>query len=373
MMIIGIPKEVKDKEFRVGLTPHSVHEAVGRGHSVWVEKNAGAGIGASDADYRKMGAKIAASADEVFARAGMIVKVKEPQPGEIKKLRPRQLLFTYLHLAAAPALTRGLMKSGAICVAYETVTDEQGGLPLLAPMSQVAGRLAPQMAAYALMRANGGCGKLLGGVPGVLPARVVILGGGMVGRNAARIALGMGARVAVAEKSPPTMDRLHIEFGAHIETFSSTAAALAEAVAEADVVIGGVLVPGESAPKIVGEEMIKRMRAGSVVVDVAIDQGGCIETARPTTHSEPVYLKHGVVHYCVTNMPGAVPRTSSYALNNATLPFVLRLAADPRGALAADPRLRDGLSVIDGALVCPLSAKSLGIPCRDRDAALAKH
>lgn len=372
-MIIGAPKEIKDKEFRIGLTPNAAHEVVLRGHSVWVEKGAGAGVGASDADYRKMGVKIAATADEVFARADMIVKVKEPQPSEIKKLRPRQLLFTYLHLAADRALTRGLMKSGAVCVAYETVTDSQGGLPLLAPMSQVAGRLAPQMAAYALMRTNGGCGKLLGGVPGVLPARVVVLGGGAVGRNAARIAVGMGARVSVADKSPSAMDRLCVEFGSRVETFSSNAASVAEAVADADVVVGGVLVPGESAPKIVDENTIRRMRPGSVVVDVAIDQGGCIETARPTTHSDPVYVKHGIVHYCVTNMPGATPRTSSYALNNATLPFVLRLADEGCGALAADSRFREGLSIIDGALVCPHSAKSLGIPCRDRDAALAKH
>lgn len=361
-MKIGIPKEIKNHEYRVGMTPESVVQAVGRGHTVVVQSGAGEGIGAGDADYRRAGATITKQAKAVFAAADMIVKVKEPLAVERKMLRRGQILFTYLHLAADKTLTTELMKSGAICIAYETITDHYGRLPLLAPMSKVAGRLAVQAAAYHLQRFAGGGGKLIGGVPGVLPAKVVVLGGGMVGRNAARIALGMGADVTLLERSATVMDEITAEFGGHVRTMYSSTANLAEQTAAADVLIGGILLPGEAAPKIITEAMIKSMRAGSVVVDVAIDQGGCIATAKPTTHAEPVYLKHGIVHYCVANMPGAVPHTSTYALNNVTLPFALAIADwGWRKAVQRDAHLLNGLSIVDGALTCAHSAQSLRI------------
>ena len=361
-MKIGIPKEIKNRENRVGLTVEAVSELVRRGHRVFVEKNAGAGIASSDAAYRRVGATILKDAKEVFARAEMIVKVKEPQKSEIALLRPDQILFTYLHLAADKQLTAGLMKSRAVCIAYEMVTDSAGRLPLLSPMSQVAGRLAPQVASHYLFTYNGGIGRLMGGVPGVLPAQVLVLGGGIVGRNATKIAVGMGADVTVVDQSPWVMNELHREFGDLIRTLYSTKESIAEAVKQSDVVIGGVLLPGASAPKIVSEAMVRTMRTGSVIVDVAIDQGGCIATARPTTHSRPVYIKHGVVHYCVTNMPGAVPRTSTYALSNVTLPYVLAIA--DRGwqkAVAADQSLRAGVSVCGGRLTCAKAGRSLRI------------
>ena len=361
-MKLGVPKEIKNHEYRVGLTPESVTQVVMNGHSVVVETGAGAGIGVSDADYRRAGATIAKSAAAVFAAAEMIVKVKEPLAVERKRLRRGQILFTYLHLAADKTLTRELMDSGAVCIAYETVTDASGGLPLLAPMSKVAGRLASQAAAHYLQRSVGGAGKLIGGVSGVLPARVVIIGGGIVGRNAARIALGMGAEVVVLEKSAAVMDEIVAEFNGQVRTLFSSTANLAAQIAAADVVIGGVLIPGTTAPKLVTEKMIKTMRPGSVIVDVAIDQGGCVATATPTTHDKPVYVKHRVVHYCVANMPGAVPHTSTYALNNVTLPFTLQIAnLGWRAAVDKNAHLRNGLSVVAGALICKHSAQSLKI------------
>lgn len=361
-MIIGVPKEIKNREFRVGLTPDAVEQARAQGHRVLVQSGAGEGIGASDKDYRAAGAQIAPGARAVFAKAGMIVKVKEPLAPERRMLRRGQILFTYLHLAADRALTRELVQSGAICIAYETVTDDAGRLPLLAPMSKVAGRLAAQAAAHYLQRAAGGMGKLIGGVPGVPPARVAVLGGGVVGRNAARIAHGMGAQVAVLERSAAVMDDIEREFDGGVQTLHSSVVNLARAAAESDVLIGGVLVAGERAPKLVTEDMVKSMRPGSVVVDVAIDQGGCIATARPTTHDKPVYVRHGVVHYCVTNMPGAVPHTSTYALNNETVPHALHIASRGwRRALAENLHLKNGLSAAEGRLTCAHSAKSLNM------------
>ncbi|MGI9306397.1 MAG: alanine dehydrogenase [Gammaproteobacteria bacterium] len=359
-MIIGIPKEIKNREYRVGMTPESAAQAAGRGHKIVVQSGAGEGIGAADADYRAAGASVASSAAKVFSAAGMIVKVKEPLAPERRMLRRGQILFTYLHLAADKVLTRELMQSGAACIAYETVTDGAGRLPLLAPMSKVAGRLAAQAAAHYLQRPAGGMGKLMGGVPGVLPAKVAVLGGGMVGRNAARIALGMGADVIIAERHADVMDDIMREFNGQVATIYSSPENLARTVASADVLIGGVLIAGAAAPKIISEEMIKSMRPGGVAVDVAIDQGGCIATARPTTHEKPTFVKHGVVHYCVTNMPGAVPHTSTYALNNVTAPLVLDIADKGwRRAAAENRHLQNGLSVAEGALVCPHSAQSL--------------
>ncbi len=361
-MIIGVPKEIKNHEYRVGLTPEAAHQAAAQGHRVVVQSGAGAGIGAADSDYKKFGAAVLPKAADVFARAEMIVKVKEPLAPERKMLRRGQILFTYLHLAADKKLTRELMASGAICIAYETVTDNAGRLPLLAPMSKVAGRLAAQAVAHYLQKFAGGAGMLVGGVPGVPAAKVLILGGGVVGRNAARIAIGMGARVSVLEKSAEVMDSINAEFDGRAATVYSSQANLENLIAEADGVVGGILVAGEAAPKIVSEAMIKSMRPGRVVVDVAIDQGGCIATAKPTTHDKPVFVKHGVVHYCVANMPGAVPRTSTYALNNATLPFVLQIAKKGwRRAIGENAHLRNGLSVADGALTCAHSALSLAM------------
>ncbi len=358
-MKIGVPKEIKSHEYRVGLTPAGVRELARHGHQVTVESGAGAGIGFSDDAYREAGAGIAADA---FAAADLIVKVKEPQPPEIARLRRGQLLFTYLHLAADKAQTQGLMKSGATCIAYETVTDRAGALPLLAPMSEVAGRMAVQVGAHCLEREQGGAGILLGGVPGVPPAKVVVLGGGVSGANAARMAVGLEASVAIIDKSLPRLKELDLQFGPRATTLFATAQAIEQAVLAADLVIGAVLGPGAAAPKLVTEAMVRRMRPGSVLVDIAIDQGGCFETSRPTTHAEPTYVEHGVVHYCVTNMPGAVARTSTFALANATLPFILALAGKPwRQAMLDDPHLAEGLNIHDGRVTHLAVAQALGL------------
>jgi len=370
-MRVGVPKEIKTHEYRVGLTPGAVREYVSRGHSVLVETGAGAGISASDDDYRKAGAAIAQNADEVFANSEMIVKVKEPQPTEWVKLREGQILFTYLHLAPDPEQTKGLIASGCTAVAYETITDAKGGLPLLAPMSEVAGRLSIEAAGAALRRHAGGRGLLLGGVPGVPPAKVVVIGGGVVGTHAARIAVGLGAQVTVLDRSLPRLRELDETFGGRAVTRFSSIEALEQEVIAADVVIGAVLVPGASAPKLVTRAMLKQMKRGSVIVDVAIDQGGCFETSRPTTHSEPTYEVDGVIHYCVANMPGAVPLTSSHALNNATLPFGLALADRGLAAIAADPHLREGLNVHRGRVTNRAVAESLGLTFLPAEQALA--
>ena len=325
-MRIGVPKEIKDNEFRVGLTPNSAAELVHHGHEVIVETGAGIGSGLSDAEYVSAGASIVAAADEIFERADMVVKVKEPLAAERKRLRRGQILFTYLHLAPDLPQTTDLLASGATCIAYETVTSPHGGLPLLTPMSEVAGRLAPQVGAHALEKAQGGRGVLLGGVPGVPAADVVILGGGVSGTHATTIAVGMGANVTVVDRSPEALRRLSAQFGASVHTVYSTRAAIADLITRADLVIGAVLVPGAAAPKLITRAMLSTMKPGAVIVDVAIDQGGCCETSKATTHSDPTYVVDGVVHYCVANMPGAVARTSTFALNNATLPFALALA-----------------------------------------------
>ena len=371
-MKIGVPKEVKVHEYRVGLTPSSVREAVAHGHQVVVEHSAGAGIGAADAAYEKAGATIVASAGEVFAGADMIVKVKEPQPVEIARLRPGQVLFTYLHLAPDPEQCRGLMASGAVCIAYETVTQAGGGLPLLAPMSEVAGRMAVQAGATCLEKAHGGMGILLGGVAGVPPAKIAILGAGVVGSNAAQIAVGSGAIVVVIDRSIDALRRIDRLLGARAITVFSNRDNIEHHVLTADLVIGGVLVPGAAAPKLVTRDMVSRMKPGSVAVDVAIDQGGCFETSRATTHAEPTYVIDHVVHYCVANMPGAVPRTSTYALNNATLPFTLQLAdLGWKRALAANPHLRAGLNVCEGKVTYREVAQALGHPYHDPEPLLA--
>ncbi len=365
-MQIGVLKEIKVHEYRVGLTPDSVREFVTHGHSVLVETGAGAGIGSFDADYGAAGAEIAGSAAAVFERAEMIVKVKEPQASERKMLKPGQILFTYFHLAPDPNQTADLVASGAVCIAYETVTNTQGGLPLLAPMSQVAGRLSIQAGASALERARGGKGILLGGVPGVRPAKVVVIGGGVVGENAIMMALGMGADVAVLDRNVDVLGRLAGRFGPALKTVYATAASLEDLVLDADLVVGAVLVVGAEAPKLVTADMVRRMRPGSVLVDVAIDQGGCFETSRPTTHAEPTYVIDGIVHYCVANMPGAVPRTSTYALNNVTLPYGLALADKGyKRALLENPNFRDGLNVCDGMVTFKAVAEDLGYPFVD--------
>ena len=371
-MLIGVPKEIKDHEYRVGLTPDSVNEVVLHGHGVVVEQGAGAGIGADDAEYAAVGAAIVPDAEEVFERAEMIVKVKEPQSGERSLLREGQILFTYLHLAPDPGQTADLVGSRAVCIAYETVTSPAGGLPLLAPMSEVAGRLSIQAAAHALERVNGGKGMLLGGVPGVLPAKVVIIGGGVVGSHAAHIAMGMGADTWVIDRSAEALKALWRQFGRPLDTVYSTRTAIDRHVTDADVVIGAVLIPGAAAPRLVTADVIRRMKPGSVVVDVAIDQGGCIETSHPTTHSDPTFIVDDVVHYCVANMPGAVPRTSTFALNNATLPHVLTIADKGyRRALADDPHLRNGLNVHAGDVTCREVAEALGYEYRPPLEALA--
>ena len=361
-MRVGVPREIKVQEHRVGLTPMAVREYAHAGHEVLVQSGAGAGIGADDAAYGAAGARIVATAAEVFAGADMIVKVKEPQEAEWKMLREGQILFTYLHLAPDPAQTRGLIESGCIAVAYETVTDEHGGLPLLAPMSEVAGRLAIEAAAFALRKSAGGMGLLLGGVPGVPPARVVVVGGGVVGTHAARMAVGLGAEVTILERSLPRLRELDDLFLGRVRTRFSSVATLEEEVFEADVVVGAVLVPGASAPRVVTRAMLKQMRAKSVLVDVAIDQGGCFETSKATTHDAPTYEVDGIIHYCVANMPGAVPRTSSHALNHATLPFGLALANFGERALVDNVHLRHGLNIHRGRVTCAPVAQALGLP-----------
>jgi alanine dehydrogenase len=360
-MLVGVPKEVKTHEYRVGLVPGSVRELVHHGHEVIVESGAGAGINFDDEAYRRAGAGIADGADEVFAKAEMVVKVKEPQPREIARLRKGQVLFTYLHLAADKAQTEGLIRSGATCIAYETVTDARGGLPLLAPMSEVAGRMSIQVGAHCLEKEQGGMGVLLGGVPGVAAAKVVVIGGGVSGTNAARMAMGMEAYVTVIDKSLPRLYELDMQFGSQLHTLFSTVENIEREVISADLVVGAVLVPGAAAPKLVTREMVRQMKPGSVIVDIAIDQGGCSETSRPTTHADPTYVEEGVIHYCVTNMPGAVARTSTFALNNATLPFVLALADKGwRKALADDAHLRHGLNIHAGAVTYEAVARDLG-------------
>lgn len=371
-MLIGVPKEIKVHEYRVGMVPSSVHEAVAHGHSVIVESAAGAGIGVTDADYEKAGATIAATAEQVFQKAEMIVKVKEPLAEERARLRDGQVLFTYLHLAPDPDQTADLVKSGATCIAYETVTSPHGGLPLLAPMSEVAGRMSIQAGAYCLEKTHGGLGMLLGGVPGVDPAKVVVLGGGVVGTHAIHIALGMGADVWVLDRSMDALRALWRQFGRPLNTVYSTRHAVERHVLAADLVIGGVLIPGAETPKLVTAEMVKQMKPGAVVVDVAIDQGGCFETSRPTTHAEPTYAVDDVIHYCVANMPGGVPRTSTFALNNVTLPHVLALADKGyKKALQDDPHLLAGLNVHKGDVTYEQVAQALGYPYRDPSDALA--
>ena len=360
-MLVGTPTEVKNAEKRVGLTPASVRELVAHGHDVIIQEGAGTGIGATDDDYAGAGAQLVDSAAAIFEKADMVVKVKEPQPGERAMLRKGQVLFTYLHLAPDPDQTRDLVDSGATCIAYETVTDPFGRLPLLAPMSQVAGRMSVQAGAHALESAQGGAGVLLGGVPGVPSGAVVVIGGGVVGENAIEMAVGLGAAVSVVDRNLDVLAHLGARFGASLETVYSTKTAVEQLVATADLVIGAVLVKGDRAPKLVTEDMVQEMRPGSVLVDVAIDQGGCFETSRPTTHAEPTYVLHDVVHYCVTNMPGAVPRTSTNALNNATLPFVLALADHGvRAAAEADPHLRNGCNVVAGKVTEAAVAEALG-------------
>ncbi len=371
-MLVGGPKEIKVHEYRVGMVPGSVREVVAHGHSVIVESAAGAGIGVTDADYETAGATIAATAEEVFQKAGMIVKVKEPLAEERTRLRDGQVLFTYLHLAPDPDQTEDLVKSGATCIAYETVTSPHGGLPLLAPMSEVAGRMSIQAGAYCLEKTHGGLGILLGGVPGVDPAKVVILGGGVVGTHAIHIALGMGADVWVLDRSMDALRALWRQFGRPLNTVYSTRDAVERHVLRADLVIGGVLIPGAETPKLVTAEMIKQMKSGAVVVDVAIDQGGCFETSRPTTHAEPTYAVDDVIHYCVANMPGGVPRTSTFALNNVTLPHVISLANKGyKKALQDDPHLLAGLNVHKGEVTYEQVANALGYPYRDPLDALA--
>lgn len=361
-MLIGCPKEIKPQEFRVGLTPAAAHEAIGRGHSVIVETNAGMGAGFSDEDYTSVGAEIIATAAEVFAKADMIVKVKEPQAGERKMLREGQLLFTYLHLAPDPEQTKDLLASGCTAIAYETVTDDRGGLPLLAPMSEVAGRLAPQVGSWTLQKANGGRGVLMGGVPGVGPAKVVVIGGGVVGTHAAKIAAGMGADVTILDRSIPRLRYLDDVYGGTFKNQYSTAAATAELIITADMVIGAVLIPGAAAPKLITREQLSTMKPGAVLVDVAIDQGGCFETSKATTHADPVYEVDGVMHYCVANMPGAVARTSTIALGNATMPFMLALADKGwKAACAADKHLLNGLNVHAGQLTYAAVGEALGM------------
>jgi len=360
-MLIGVPKEIKVHEYRVGLTPAGVRELKAHGHAVLVQASAGAGIGIPDAQYQAAGAEIVDSAEEVFARADMIVKVKEPQPAECARLREGQVLFTYLHLAPDPAQTQALVDSGCVAIAYETVSDGRGGLPLLAPMSEVAGRMSIQAGAHAMEKAPGGNGVLLGGVPGVAPADVVVIGGGVVGYNAARIAVGMGANVTILDRSLPRLAWLDTAFDGRLTTLYSTVDALETAVRHADLVIGAVLVPGAAAPKLVTRAMLKTMKPGAVIVDVAIDQGGCFETSRATTHQDPTYVEEGIVHYCVANMPGGVARTSTFALTNATMPFTVALADKGyRRALLDDLHLREGLNVHLGRVTYQAVAEALG-------------
>lgn len=359
-MRVGVPREIKNHEYRVGLTPGAVREYVARGHQVLVEAGAGLGIAANDDAYRAAGAAVVDSAEEVFATADMIVKVKEPQPGEWVRLRENQILFTYLHLAPDPEQAKGLMASGVTAIAYETVTDAGGHLPLLAPMSEVAGRLSIEAAGTALKAPNGGRGVLLGGVPGVQPARIVVLGGGVVGTHAARMAVGLGAEVTIIDRAIPRLRELDELFQGRVRTRVSTLEAIEQEVSEADAVIGAVLIPGASAPKLVTRAMLSLMKHRAVLVDVAIDQGGCFETSHPTTHADPTYEVDGVIHYCVANMPGAVPLTSSHALNNATLPYGLALADQGYAACEAMPGLMEGVNVRHGRIVNKVVAEALG-------------
>jgi len=361
-MKIGCPKEIKPQEFRIGITPNAAREAVARGHTVMIETNAGTGAGFSDADYLAAGARIIATAEEVFAASDMIVKVKEPQAAERKRLRQGQVLFTYLHLAPDPEQTRDLLASGVTAIAYETVTDGRGGLPLLAPMSEVAGRLAPQVGAWSLQKANGGRGVLLGGVPGVAPGKVVVIGGGVVGTHAARVAAGMGADVTVLDRSLPRLRYLDDVFGRDFRAVYSDAGTTAELIRDADMVIGAVLIPGAAAPKLISRAQLATMKPGAVLVDVAIDQGGCFETSRATTHQDPIDQVDGILHYCVANMPGAVARTSTLALGNATLPFLLALADKGwKQACADDANLLAGLNVHAGHLTYGAVGAALGL------------
>ncbi|MGB3166350.1 MAG: alanine dehydrogenase [Alteraurantiacibacter sp.] len=360
-MRIGCPKEIKNREYRVGLTPESAGELVANGHEVWVETCAGGGIGAFDKDYEMRGAKVVQTAAEIFATCEMVVKVKEPQADERAMLREGQLLYTYLHLAPDPEQTEDLVKSGATCIAYETVTSPHGGLPLLKPMSQVAGRMSIQAGATALEKAHGGRGVLLGGVPGVMPGKVVVIGGGVVGFNAAQMSAGLGADTVIMDLNPEVLEKVGTHFEARASTRFASRANIEEAVAEADMVVGAVLVPGAAAPKLVSRAMLKTMKPGAVLVDVAIDQGGCFETSRATTHDEPTYVVDDIVHYCVANMPGAVSRTSTYALNNVTLPHAIRIAnMGWKEAMRADPHLAQGLNVHAGKVTYPAVASELG-------------
>ncbi len=371
-MLVGVPKEIKVHEYRVGLIPGNVRELVAHGHQVIIETGAGTAIGMTDQHYEEAGARVVPSAADIFANAELVVKVKEPLAPERAQLRDGQVLFTYLHLAADPEQTRELVESGATCIAYETVTSPTGSLPLLAPMSEVAGRMSVQAGAYFLEKAHGGLGILLGGVPGVDPGKVVVVGGGVVGTHAIHIALGMGADVWVLDRNVDQLRRLWQQFGRPLNTVFSTRDAIERHCIAADLVIGGVLVPGAAAPKLVSAELVSRMKPGAVIVDVAIDQGGCIETSRPTTHDDPVYVVDDVVHYCVTNMPGGVPRSSAQALNNATLPFTLAIADKGwRDALRDDPHLRNGLNVHAGHITHSAVANSLGLTYRDAMEAIA--
>ena len=372
-MKIGCPREIKAQEYRVGITPHAAREAVAHGHTVLIEAGAGAGAGFPDADYLVAGATLIATAEELFAAADMIVKVKEPQPVERKRLRAGQILFTYLHLAPDPDQTRDLLASGVTAIAYETVTDAAGGLPLLAPMSEVAGRLAPQVGAWTLQKANGGRGVLLGGVPGVAPAKVVVIGGGVVGTHAGKIAAGMGADVTVLDRSLPRMRYLDDVFGRDFKTIYASAGNTADLVAQADLVIGAVLIPGAAAPKLVSRAQLATMKPGAAIVDVAIDQGGCFETSHATTHEDPIYAVDGIMHYCVANMPGAVARTSTLALGNATLPFLLALADKGwRKACEDDQHLLNGLNTHAGHLTYYAVGRALGIDVLAPSLALKK-
>ncbi|ASG07081.1 alanine dehydrogenase [Vibrio anguillarum] len=371
-MIIGVPKEIKNHEYRVGMIPASVRELVSHGHQVYVETNAGSGIGFSDDDYIAVGASILPTASNIFAKAEMIVKVKEPQAAERAMLREGQILFTYLHLAPDFPQTEELIKSKAVCIAYETVTDNMGRLPLLAPMSEVAGRMSIQSGAQCLEKSHAGCGLLLGGVPGVAPAKVVVIGGGVVGANAARIAVGMRADVTILDRSVDMLRKLDEEFQGHAKVVYSTKDAIEKYVLEADLVIGAVLIPGAAAPKLVTKELISRMKPGSAVVDVAIDQGGCFETSHATTHDDPTYIVDDVVHYCVANMPGAVARTSTFALNNATLPYIVKLANKGyQRALLEDKGFLEGLNVIHGKVTCKEVAESFNLEYLDPSEAIA--
>ncbi|MFM2391240.1 MAG: alanine dehydrogenase [Pseudomonadota bacterium] len=371
-MHIGCPKEIKPQEFRVGMTPNAVREAVAHGHTVSVETNAGTGAGFADADYTAAGAQVIATADEVFAKADMIVKVKEPQAVERKRLREGQVLFTYLHLAPDPDQTHDLLSSGVTAIAYETVTDDRGGLPLLAPMSEVAGRLSPQVGAWTLQKANGGRGVLLGGVPGVAPGRVLVIGGGVVGTHAAKVAAGMGADVTVLDRSLPRLRYLDDVFGGQFKNGYASAGAIHELACQADLIIGAVLVPGATAPKLISRAQLRDLKPGAALVDVAIDQGGCFETSRATTHQDPIYDVDGIMHYCVANMPGAVARTSTLALGNATMPFMLALADKGwKRACADDRHLLAGLNTHAGKLTYTAVGAALNLPVITAQAALA--